>query len=177
MENSQLENEPVLTYLGLGSNLGDRMNNLESAVERLSDEVSLRALSSVYETDPVGYKEQPLFLNAVLSGETRLGPLELLRFVKDIERALGRKDTFHNGPRIIDIDILFYGDLVIKLPDLIIPHPRVARRAFMLVPLSEISSKMIHPVNQRRIIDLLSDVSDFDSVKQWGRLTLKGTVG
>ena len=160
----------VEVYLGLGSNLGDRMSNLASAVERLSREITIKKISSVYETEPVYYKEQPLYLNAVLSAVTELEPSDLLRFVKGIESDLGRQPSFRNAPRTIDIDILFYGDQIVETPELIIPHPRIAERVFVLVPLAEIAPKLIHPVSQKRVSELLAVVEGVDGVRKFGKL-------
>jgi 2-amino-4-hydroxy-6-hydroxymethyldihydropteridine diphosphokinase len=127
-------------------------------------------LSSVYETDPVGNEHQPLFLNAVLSARADLEPPELLRLVKGIERDLGRMETFRNAPRAIDIDILFYGDSVIRTEELTVPHPGVAERAFVLVPLSEIAPRMVHPLSRMTIADLLAGVSGLNGVRLAGSL-------
>lgn len=161
--------EPALVYLGLGSNMGDRMANLEAAIERLHEHAVIRAIASVYETAPVGYEEQPMFLNTALSATTLLSPPELLRFAKRIEVDLGRQPGFHNAPRPIDVDILLYGDLVVSSPELTIPHPGIAERAFVLAPLSEIAFEVVHPVSARRIGDLLDDVG-MEGVRPVGRL-------
>ena len=160
----------VKVYLGLGSNLGDRVGNLASAVERLSQKITIKKLSSVYETEPVYYKEQPLYLNAVLSAVTKLDPFELLRFVKSIESTLGRQPSFRNAPRTIDIDILFYGDQVAETAELIIPHHRIAERAFVLVPLAEIAPRLVHPLLQKRVSELLAVVEGVDGVRKFGKL-------
>jgi 2-amino-4-hydroxy-6-hydroxymethyldihydropteridine diphosphokinase len=166
----------VKVYLALGSNLGDRMGNLASAVERLSESITIRKVSSIYETEPVYYKEQPLFLNAALSGLTELDPFDLLRFVKGIESELGRQPSFQNAPRLIDIDILFYGDQIIDTLELTIPHPRIAERAFVLVPLTEIASEIVHPLIHKKVKDLLLVVNELSGVKKIGRLSLKRKV-
>jgi GTP cyclohydrolase-4 len=160
----------VAIYLALGSNLGDRMGNLASAVERLSQKVNIKKVSSVYETEPVYYKEQPLYLNAVLSALTELDPFELLRFAKSIESDLGRQPSFRNAPRLIDIDILFYSDRVVKTEELTIPHPRIAERAFVLVPLAEIAPRLVHPLLQKRVSELLAVVEGVDGVRKFGKL-------
>ena len=160
----------VKIYLALGSNLGDRMGNLRSAVERLSQTVNIKKISSVYETEPVYYKEQPLYLNAVLSAVTELEPSDLLRFVKGIESDLGRQPGFRNAPRIIDIDIIFYGDRIIETAELAIPHPRLAERAFVLVPLAEIAPGLVHPVIRKKITKLLAEVKGVDGVRKFGTL-------
>jgi 2-amino-4-hydroxy-6-hydroxymethyldihydropteridine diphosphokinase len=166
----------VKVYLALGSNLGDRMGNLASAVERLSESITIRKVSSIYETEPVYYKEQPLFLNAALSGLTELDPFDLLRFVKGIESELGRQPSFRNAPRLIDIDILFYGDRIIDTLELTIPHTHIAERAFVLVPLAEIAPEMVHPLTHKKIKDLLSAVDGLGGVKKIGRLSLRKKV-
>ncbi len=160
----------VAIYLALGSNLGDRMSNLASAVEHLSRKMKIKKRSSAFETEPLYIEEQPLFLNAVLSASTSLTPFELLHFVKTVERKLGRQTSFRNAPRLIDIDILFYGDQVVNSPELTIPHPRITERAFVLVPLTEIAPKLIHPVLQKRVSDLLNKVEGKDEVKRIGKL-------
>jgi 2-amino-4-hydroxy-6-hydroxymethyldihydropteridine diphosphokinase len=164
-------------YLGLGSNLGDRMGNLEKAVEHLCQKAVIERASSVYETEPVGYEDQPLFLNAVISAVTELEPFELLCFVKKIETELGRKQGFRNAPRIIDIDILFYGNMIVRSQELTIPHPGIAERAFVLVPLAEIAPEHFHPMVGRKIGDLLNEVSGIDGVKRTGRMSLKEAIG
>ena len=171
MRMAEIEGEagPALVYLGLGSNMGDRMGNLKAAVERLHEHAAVTAIASVYETVPLGYEEQPMFLNTALSATTLLGPSELLRFAKGIEVDLGRKPGFRNAPRPIDIDILLYGDLVVETPSLTIPHPGMAERAFVLAPLSEIAFEVVHPVSARRIGDLLDDVGT-QGVRLVGRL-------
>jgi len=157
-------------YLGLGSNVGDRGANLSTAIEALSERVDVVKVSSVYETEPVGYEEQPLFLNAVCLVRTNIGPLQLLSLVKGIESDMGRETSFPNGPRIIDIDIIMYGDLVVVDPELTIPHPRMAERAFVLVPLVEIAPDLVHPLIGESVGELLLRVGSRDGVKQIGRL-------
>src|SRR5260370_34596894 len=127
-----------IVYLAFGSNLGDRYSNLAAALQRLRDVVEIRAVSSIYETDPVGYLDQPRFYKIVCSGTTVLPAPELLKCAKEIESALGRPPLFRNGPRLIDIDIIFYEDLRMAQADLTIPHPPMAERAVVLVPLVEI---------------------------------------
>ena len=161
--------EAAVVYLGLGSNMGDRMGNLKAAVERLREHAVIGTVASVYETAPMGYEEQPVFLNTALSATTFLSPPELLRFAKGIEVDLGRQPSFRNAPRPIDIDILLYGSLVVRTPELTIPHPGIAERAFVLAPLSEIAFEVVHPVSARRIGDLLDDVGT-QGVRMVGRL-------
>src|SRR5579864_6860445 len=138
-------NKPVAThtvFLALGSNQGDRRSNLAAALQRLREVVEIATISSIYETEPVGYLDQPHFFNIVCRGKTKLSPSELLKYAKAIEVGIGRQPSFRNGPRPIDIDIIFYDDLQIKHDDLTIPHPRMAERAFVLVPLAEIALDM-----------------------------------
>jgi 2-amino-4-hydroxy-6-hydroxymethyldihydropteridine diphosphokinase len=150
---------PHVVYLALGSNLGDRQKHLADALQYLRKALSLARVSSIYETEPVGYLDQPAFLNLVCQGTTNLSPLELLKFVKDAEVHLGREPTFRNGPRVIDIDILLYDDLCMQEEQLTIPHPRMAERAFVLVPLVEIAPDVIEPTKKRTAASLLASIS------------------
>lgn len=145
-------------FLGLGSNLGDKEENLRQALRRLRVEVAVRTVSSFYETDPVGYLEQPAFVNAVCYGETGLSPGELLALAKRIEADMGRRLTFTNGPRTIDIDILAYDNEVLNTVELTIPHPRLAERAFVLGPLAEIAPDWVHPVLGKTASELAAAV-------------------
>ena len=146
-------------YLGLGTNVGDRKRHLQEAIDSFFPNINCLQLSSIYETKPVGYTEQTEFLNQVVLAETDLAPLALLNQIKYIENKLGRQPTFRFGPRAIDIDVLFYDDLVQETPRLTIPHPRLLERAFVLVPLAEIAPQFVHPVLKKRIIDLAGEVS------------------
>lgn len=130
-------------FLGLGSNLGERRENIERALERLSEQVRLMKRSSFYETEPVGYDDQPWFYNIVVEGETDLEPAELLRFTQSIEQGMKRVKTIRNGPRNIDVDILIYDEIRVKTDTLEIPHPRMRQRAFVMVPLSEIEPDLV----------------------------------
>jgi 2-amino-4-hydroxy-6-hydroxymethyldihydropteridine diphosphokinase len=135
--------------------------------------MTIKKVSSVYETEPVYYEEQPLYFNAVLSAVTELEPFALLRFVKSIESDLGRQPSFRNAPRLIDIDILFYGDLVVQTEELTIPHPGIVERAFVLAPLAEIAPELIHPVIHDKVEDLLAMVNGLGGVRKMGKLSLK----
>ena len=160
-------------YLGLGSNLGDRADNLAQAIRRLGQppprDGTLRPLraSSIYETAPWGYADQPAFLNCVLEAETNLAPLALLALGQRVERELGRQPTFRYGPRLVDVDILLYGDLVLDLPQLQVPHPRMAQRAFVLVPLAELAPELVHPTLRLTIAELARRVDGKEGVKLW----------
>lgn len=158
-----------MIYLGLGSNLGDRETNLAKALQALAHKVTIGSVSSIYETEPVGYHNQPWFLNMVCRGTTHLAPFDLLSFAKEIETQLGRVPSFPNAPRPIDIDILFYDDQVIKTETLTIPHPRINERTFVLVPLAEIAPDLVHPVSRLSIADLLATLADSQQIKEVGR--------
>ena len=147
-------------YLGLGSNLGDREANLRRALELLGDTISMEKASSLYDTEPWGYQPQPRFLNCVCEGRTSVGPQALLAAIKEVERAIGREPSFANGPRTMDVDILFYSRQVIKEPGLQIPHARLQERAFVLVPLAEIAPALLHPVLNLTVAELLRKLID-----------------
>lgn len=150
--------DSVVAYLGLGSNLGDRLANLRMALRLLALAVSVRAVSPLYETEPVGVTEQPPFYNAVCCVESRLTPRDLLGRLKEIERRIGRTAGLRWGPRPIDLDILLYGDAIVKEPDLEVPHPRLAERAFVLAPLAELEPKLGVPPLGRTVEELLAAV-------------------
>jgi 2-amino-4-hydroxy-6-hydroxymethyldihydropteridine diphosphokinase len=147
-------NEPV--YLALGTNLGDRAANLNRARAMISPQMTIIHSSPIYVTPPWGYEAQPDFLNQVLEVRTNLEPRPLLQFLKKIESEMGRTNTFRNGPRLIDIDILFYGHRAVKGSKLVIPHPRLHERAFVLVPLNDIAPDFIHPVLNMTVKAMLS---------------------
>src|SRR5262245_29056906 len=140
-----MEPHAATVYLALGSNLGDRRANLGAAVGRLREQVAIEALSSLYETEPAYVTDQPRFLNAALRGRTALAPQALLAFVKQIEHDLGRAAGQRYGPRVVDIDLLLYGEQTIDTPELIVPHPRMAERPFVLAPLAEIAPDLAPP--------------------------------
>jgi GTP cyclohydrolase-4 len=156
----------VRVYLGLGSNLGDRKANLERALQLLGQRLDIERVSSVYETEPVGYVAQPPFLNAVCCAQTDLGPMQLLSLIKGIEASMGRVPSFPNAPRPIDLDIIFYGDLVVETPELTIPHPRLGERAFVLIPLFELDAALVHPATGERISDLAAVVQGRTGVRK-----------
>ncbi len=148
-----------LVYLALGTNLGDRLANLEAARAALSPAVRLLEASPVYETPPWGMLDQPAFLNQVLKAETDLLPLELLDYLKLLEVSLGRRPGPRYGPRLIDLDILYYDDLILDNPRLTLPHPRMLGRAFVLVPLADLAPELIDPLSGKTVHELLDATS------------------
>lgn len=147
-----------IAYLALGSNLGNRLASLKNAISNLTPQMDVKKKSPVYETPPWGHTDQPQFLNQCVQVETYLEPENLLAHLKRLETVLGREPTFENGPRVIDIDILFYDDLILNTPPLVIPHPRMHTRGFVLVPLNDIAPDVVHPVLGKPISELLLDV-------------------
>ena len=155
-----------IAYIALGSNLGDRVENCKRAVEFCLEFLEIVSTSSFYETEPLGFEEQPFFINAVVKATTPLDPGSLLAKLLAIENAMGRERRQENGPRTIDLDILFYGNHIVKRPHLTIPHPRAHIRRFILEPLCEIEPGMIHPVFGETVAVLLRELEDDKSVRK-----------
>jgi len=156
-----------IVYLALGSNLDNRLANLKQAVAALPPQMEVKAKSPVYETPPWGYEDQPKFLNQVIKAKTYLEPEPLLKHIKRLETALGRKPSFQNGPRLIDIDILFYDDLILDTPSLVLPHPGLHERGFVLLPLMDIDPDLVHPVNRKSIREMVA-LSDIRGIEKFG---------
>jgi 2-amino-4-hydroxy-6-hydroxymethyldihydropteridine diphosphokinase len=160
----------AIAYIGVGSNLKNPKNNIQKAIKMIEEEKILEEIeaSSLYLTEPIGKKEQPDFLNLVIKGQTELTPFELLESLLKIEEDLGRKRREKWGPREIDLDILFYDDLIINQKGLVIPHPQIGNRKFVLVPLAEVSPNLEHPALKKNIKKLLEDTKDQSKIELYG---------
>lgn len=161
---------PAPVLLGLGANLGDPVRQLARAVERLEEVLTDAEASSVYRSEPVGHREQPDFYNLVVCGASPLAPAELLRFAQEVERELGRTRSFPDAPRTIDVDLLACGSRVVETPELVLPHPRLHRRAFVLVPLAEVAPEWRHPLMGLTARELLLAAGDLERIERWGIL-------
>jgi len=154
-------------FILAGTNLGDREANLEFALRELAMRASVTQCSSCFETDPVGFLDQPRFLNQAIELQTELSPHEVLSLCRSIEAGCGRIRTFPNAPRTLDLDILLYGDAVIQEEDLVIPHPRMQDRRFVLTPLAQIAPETVHPVLKKTIRMLLETCPDSSKVETY----------
>jgi 2-amino-4-hydroxy-6-hydroxymethyldihydropteridine diphosphokinase len=155
-----------LVFIALGTNMGDRKTNLQAALTAMCTAVTILDQSPVYETPPWGYEQQPEFLNQVVKVHTGLDPMDLLTFLKSIESQMGRQKTIRYGPRLIDLDILLYDDLILNDPRLVIPHPRLAERAFVLVPLADLAPDLRHPVLEQTI-EALKEQVDVSGIRPY----------
>lgn len=155
-------------YIGIGSNLGDKIAHCEKAISEILniDRHRLLSRSSLFKTRPIGYTAQDLFVNGVVKIETDLEPLDLYRTLKTIELRLGRKETFRGGPRVIDLDLLLFDDRRIETEELQVPHPRLHERQFVLIPLSEIDPNLIHPVLKKTVGELLEEIEEVQGVEK-----------
>ncbi|UCE19934.1 MAG: 2-amino-4-hydroxy-6-hydroxymethyldihydropteridine diphosphokinase [Gemmatimonadota bacterium] len=167
----------IFSYVGYGSNLGDREHNIRWALNLLSRTSSLDVLrtSSLYETEPVGRVGDDWFLNGAIEVRTTLKPLELLALLTAIEEKVGRDRENRSGPRTVDLDILLYGDRIVKEPQLVIPHSHLAQRSFVLIPLLEIDSSLVHPVQKRPLRHLLAEIEQPSVVRFFKRLPVEET--
>jgi 2-amino-4-hydroxy-6-hydroxymethyldihydropteridine diphosphokinase len=154
-----------VVFLGLGANLGERLLQLQRAVNLLRERMEILAISSVYDTSPMLVTDQPRFLNLVCEAATSLGPEELLALLKSTEIQLGRVAGPRYGPRFLDIDLLLYDELIVASPSLTVPHPRMLERAFVLLPLAEIAPSLRHPVSHIEMATLAKDVAGADVLK------------
>lgn len=155
-------------YLGIGSNLGDRRGHCEKALGQIRQNpaITLRRVSSLYETEPLEYQPQGWFYNAAAEMDTTLSAGAFFAFCRQVEEGLGKKVEVRKGPRTIDLDLLFYGQEVIQEPELIVPHPMLALRAFVLVPLAEIAPQWVHPALGKTVLELLAKVAQNQGIKK-----------
>jgi 2-amino-4-hydroxy-6-hydroxymethyldihydropteridine diphosphokinase len=157
-----------IAYIGIGSNLGDKIAHCEKAISEILkiDQHKLLGRSSFFNTRPIGYTAQDWFVNSVIKIETDLEPIDLYRMLKTIETRLGRKETFRGGPRVIDLDLLLFDDRRIETEELQVPHPRFHERQFVLIPLSEIDPNLIHPILKKTVGELLEEIKEDQGVEK-----------
>ena len=160
------EASPSAVFIGVGGNIGPVRENFIRALRSIEKYAHVAAVSSLYESEPVGPQDQPKFTNAVVKVETELSPFELLKRLKAIEKEIGRKKTRRWGPRVIDLDIIFYGNLVITTDSLVIPHPRAHERRFVLEPLLEIEPAAWHPVKNMAVRDICSGLGGSQAISK-----------
>ena len=160
------KSSPGVVFIGIGANLGSVRENFARALRSMEKYARLVAVSSLYESDPVGLRDQPRFTNAVIKLETELSPFELLERLKATEKEIGRKKTARWGPRVIDLDIIFYGEVVINTDSLVVPHPRAHERRFVLEPLLEIEPAAWHPVKNMAVRDICSGLGDSQPISK-----------
>jgi len=152
-------------FLSLGSNLGDRVDNIRKALEQMPEAgIEIKRVSSFYRTEPVDFRPQAWFVNCVAEAMTHLMPMQLLKAVKLVERALGRRPALAKRPRVIDIDILLYESVVMRSAALNIPHERMAQRRFVLLPLRELAGNLRHPISRRTVLEMLAEAGDTSQV-------------
>ncbi|MFA5399251.1 MAG: 2-amino-4-hydroxy-6-hydroxymethyldihydropteridine diphosphokinase [Dehalococcoidia bacterium] len=157
----------TLAYIGLGSNLGDREANLNTALNMLAHKVRVMAVSPIFLTEPERFKDQPDFLNSVACVDTDCTPVELLRIINGIEAQMGRERPYSGAPRVIDMDLLFFGKAIISQPGLDVPHPRLHLRSFVLVPMAEIDPDFVHPTLHKSVKELLSELKPGYRIEKW----------
>ncbi|GIN58017.1 2-amino-4-hydroxy-6-hydroxymethyldihydropteridine diphosphokinase [Lederbergia ruris] len=161
-----------VAFISLGSNIGDRLGYLKQAIQSIKNcaEIRIEKLSSIYETEPIGYTDQDQFLNMVIKISTSLSPHQLLKHCLEIEREIGRIREFKWGPRVIDLDILLYNKENVVMKDLQIPHPRMNERAFVLIPLMEIDSSLVLPSSNAPLVEILDEIPDKEGVRLWKQI-------